>query len=41
MKHEMTAADADAIETLNYIIRIGFGVCMLCIVGIARLKGLL
>ncbi|WP_268811188.1 hypothetical protein [Caballeronia arvi] len=41
MKPELTAADADAIETLNYIIRLGTGVCALCVVGIARLTGLL
>lgn len=41
MKPELTAADADALDTLNYLLRLAAGTAILCAVGIARLTGLL
>ncbi|MDR5772110.1 MULTISPECIES: hypothetical protein [unclassified Caballeronia] len=41
MKPELSPSDADALDTLNFILRVALGVFALCVVGIAHLEGLL
>lgn len=41
MNREITPADVDNIDTLNYIIRIASGVLFLSVAGIAHIVGFL
>jgi hypothetical protein len=41
VNHEITPADMEDIDTLNYIIRLALGVAILCVIGIAYLEGFL
>jgi hypothetical protein len=41
VNREITPADVDNIDTLNYIIRIASGVLFLCVAAIAHIEGFL